>query len=134
MSFGQQKLHFDYDVAGNQTMRRLCINCPSNRQIATAKTVTKQDMIKSSVSDKINYYPNPVLEELYISWELVDDKMITEINLYSLSGATLQTIKMPEADSVLTVPFGNYPSGLYIVVLTYNDGKNKSIKVEKKAP
>jgi len=132
MGYGQNKLFFEYDAAGNQVVRNLCINCFSSRVAATSKTVKQEEMTKSEVSDKIKYYPNPVLEELYVSWELIDDKKVTAITLYNMNGLLLNDFKSLEADSILTIPFITYPSGLYIVTFVYSDGKSKSIKVEKK--
>jgi hypothetical protein len=72
------------------------------------------------------------LNELYISWELIDKRQVENITVYNLNGSLLQTLSDMKSDTINTIPFGNYPSGMYVVVLNFNDGKGKSIKVEKK--
>lgn len=131
----QNKITFDYDAAGNQVKRELCINCTNpNYRIAAPKEIAalkEEDLQKFFPEDVISYYPNPVKEELYIKWELVADKAVSIIYLYDLNGRVLQTYNHLEKVSNQTIPFLNYPSGNYLVVLMYNNGEQKTIKIVK---
>jgi Secretion system C-terminal sorting domain len=131
----QDKIVFEYDDAGNQKTRYLCINCPpTTGKKAAPKEISalkEEDLQKFSPEDVISYYPNPVKEELYLKWELVDDKTVTSIYLYALNGQVLKTYDNLEKANNLNIPFFNYPTGTYLVVLVYNDGAQKTIKIVK---
>lgn len=129
------KITFDYDAAGNQTLRELCISCNKAGYKTTAPkeiaALQEEDLQKFSPDDVISYYPNPVREELYLKWELVADKTVTDIQLYDLNGRVLQNYGNLEKNNTLNIPFLNYPKGTYLVVLVYNDREQKTIKIVK---
>ena len=129
----QNKILFSYDSAGNQVKRELCINCPlgTGKIAKDAKTLANEDLIKSEVSDQISYYPNPVKQELYLSWDLPKDITISSIELYSLTGQLLQSFKNKTEINLQTIPFESYPRGVYAVVLVYSNGEQKTIKIIK---
>ncbi len=129
------KITFDYDAAGNQIKRELCLNCrkagyktKAPKEIATLQ---EEDLQKFFPEDVISYYPNPVKEELYLKWELVADKTVSSIYLYGINGQVLKTYDNLEKANNLNIPFFNYPAGTYLVVLAYSDGKQKTIKIVK---
>lgn len=131
----QDKIIFDYDNAGNQIKRELCLSCTKTGYKTKApKEITaiiEEDLQKFSPEDAISYYPNPVKEELYIKWELVAEKAVADIYLYDLNGRVLQTYNNLNKTNNLNIPFFNYPTGTYLVVLVYNDGEQKNIKIVK---
>jgi len=129
----QTKLTFGYDAAGNQISRMLCINCFSKpvKDVKEIESITQDDLLQFAEKDVISYYPNPVKEELYLQWQLTKDNYVTSINLYSLTGQILRTYQQNFQDNHLTIPFQNYPSGIYLVLLSYKDGGEKSIKIIK---
>jgi hypothetical protein len=129
----QNKILFSYDLAGNQEKRELCVNCPlgTGKIVKDAKTLTNDDLIKSEVSDQISYYPNPVKQELYLSWILSNDITISSIQLYSLTGQLIQSFKNTDKINLQTIPFESYPRGVYAVVLVYSNGEQKTIKIIK---
>jgi Secretion system C-terminal sorting domain len=130
----QDKIVFTYDTAGNQTLRELCISCtnPNAKYIKDPKQLTKEDLITSDVSDLISYYPNPVEQELYLSWQLANNNAVMTIQIYDLNGRLLQSYNGLESANLQTIPFASYPTGIYAVVLAYSDGSQKSIKIVKK--
>lgn len=138
--YAQNKIEFRYDAAGNQIKREICIGCRmvSGKEVKDENTVIEadmmlvdQDQLVTSNSDRISYYPNPVREELYLSWEANSNKSVTSITLFSLNGQLLQTfIKLDGGKQ--TIPFLSYPTGMYLVVFQYSDGEQKSIKILKK--
>lgn len=130
------KITFDYDTVGNQIKRELCINCnKTNYKTKTTKEIStlqeEEDLQKFFTEDVIFYYPNPVKEELYLKWELFADKTVTNIQLYDLNGRVLQNYGKLEKSNSLNIPFLNYPKGTYLVVLVYNGGEQKTIKIVK---
>ena len=129
------KITFDYDIAGNQIKRKLCLKCNDPNYKTTAPkeiaALQEEDMQKFSPEDLISYYPNPVKEELYLKWELVAGKTVGTIYLYALNGQVLKTYNNLEKIDALNIPFFKYPTGTYLVVLVYNDGEQKTIKIVK---
>jgi hypothetical protein len=132
----QQKLTFNYDQAGNQVERVLCLSgCSVSAKrvedIKEIEALTDDDLLKFSPQDVISYYPNPVKEELYLQWQLTQDNYVTLIHVYSLTGQILRTYPGNATMNNLNIPFQSYPTGVYLVLLSYKDGGEKSIKIIK---
>lgn len=131
----QDKILFDYDEAGNQIKRELCLNCTKpNYRTTESKEITalnEDDLQKFFPEDAISFYPNPVKEELYIKWELTENKSVSSVRLFDLNGREMRYFKYLENLTSLNIPFLNYPTGTYLVVLAYNDGEQKNIKIVK---
>ncbi|MBS7256134.1 T9SS type A sorting domain-containing protein [Flavobacterium branchiicola] len=134
LASAQTKLNFSYDAAGNQISRVLCINCLSKsaQEVVETTAVTENDLEKFFPEDVISYYPNPVREELYLQWELINDNAVTSVSLYSIIGQSLRTYPLNNSTNSLTIPFQQYPTGVYLVLLSYKNGGEKSIKIIKK--
>lgn len=130
----QQKITFSYDAAGNQINRELCLNCTSKKVEEFPKEIealAEDDLLKFSPQDVISYYPNPVKEELYLQWQLTPDNYVSSIHVYSVTGQILRTYQGNESINSLNIPFQSYPSGIYLVLLTYKNGGEKTIKIIK---
>ncbi|TDE52697.1 T9SS type A sorting domain-containing protein [Flavobacterium sp. GT3P67] len=129
------KITFDYDAAGNQIKRDLCLNCTNaNYKTTNSKEVTalkEEDLQKFFPEDVISYYPNPVKEELYLKWELIEGNLVTSIQVYGLSGQLLKSYSGLEKNNAQNIPFQTYPSGTYLIVLSYTYGEQKNIKIIK---
>lgn len=129
-----QKLTFEYDSAGNQTQRKYCPICPGKTSSETPKEISElkqEDLQHFFPGDVISYYPNPVKEQLYIKWELLNNVRVSEIQFYSLSGQLIKTISKLENTDNQVIDFRNLPSTLYTVLLKYSNGEEKSIKIVK---
>lgn len=132
----QTKLTFGYDSAGNQILRELCLTgcsttAKSAKAVKNAEALTEDDLLKFSPEDVISYYPNPVKEELYLQWQLTQDNYVTSISVYSVTGQVLRTFQVNSNTNNLNVPFQQYSTGVYMVLLSYKDGGEKSIKIIK---
>ncbi|MCV9928320.1 T9SS type A sorting domain-containing protein [Flavobacterium sp. LS1R49] len=130
----QKKITFEYDNAGNQTKRELCLTCTSKNADEVPKEIealVEEDLLKFSPEDVVSYYPNPVREELYLKWQLVNDNYVSSLMVYNFNGQVLQTFSQSERNNTQTIPFQSYPSGTYLVVLLYNNGEQKTIKIIK---
>lgn len=123
-SFGQSKLYFYYDDAGNQIQRDLCINCPN-------KDLTTKEEIAPISEDNLSYYPNPVKQELNLSWQLIDNTTITAINVYNLNGQLIKIYTDTKTNTTQIIPFQDYPIGVYLVELMYSNNEQKAIKIVK---
>lgn len=129
----QTKIKFSYDTAGNQTSRILCINCPpeTGKQVKEIEAIVEEDLEKIEGEDMISYYPNPVKEELYLKWELINDNYVTSIQLFSLTGQVLKTFQETKNTNTRNILFQSYPSGVYVVLVNYKSGTPKSFKIIK---
>ncbi len=134
-SYAQDRIKFDYDTAGNQIVRRLCLDCSefkiSDEEIKDVTELKEEDLLKFSPKDVISYYPNPVKEELYLKWELINDNNVTSIYIFSINGQLLKSFKDLEKENTKNIPFQEYPQGTYLVLLNYTNREQKSITILK---
>ena len=135
-SNAQQKITFNYDSAGNQILRELCLTgCNSlakpAKEVKEIEALADEDLLKFSQEDVISYYPNPVKEELFIKWELKDDNYVNSIQVFSLTGQLLRSYQPTVRNDSQNIAFQDYPTGIYAVMLYYSNGDQKSIKIIK---
>ncbi len=129
----QNKVLFEYDNAGNQIKRTLCLNCDpalgkTSKEIADLQ---KEDLKQFFSSDVISYYPNPVKQELYLSWDLVSQSQVSAIQIYASSGRLIKNIPKTAQKNNQVLYFQDYPSDIYSVLLLYTNGDQKAIKIIK---
>jgi Secretion system C-terminal sorting domain len=129
----QNKILFEYDKAGNQVKRSLCLNCDPilGKITKEISALQKDDLQKFSPSDAISYYPNPVKEELYISWDQVNDSQVSSIQIYTSIGKLIKSITKISQKNNQLLYFHDYPSDIYSVLLQYTNGEQKSLKIIK---
>jgi hypothetical protein len=131
------KMTFNYDLAGNQTARVLCLSgCASKSSTSKEKVtditaITDEDLEKFYPSDEISYYPNPVKEELYLKWQQAEDNCVSSIMIYGLNGQVLNTYSKTENINTKNISFQSYPSGIYMIALVYANWEQKTIKIIK---
>jgi Secretion system C-terminal sorting domain len=133
LGFGQQKIRFDYDAAGNQIVRDFCLTClaktaENTKDILLLKSV---DLQKFSPEDDFSYYPNPVKETLFLKWNNQTEAFIVAIKIFDIHGAKLKSFENQEQTNNQNISFMQYPAGIYIISLTYNNGEEKTIKIVK---
>ncbi|MFB3386620.1 T9SS type A sorting domain-containing protein [Flavobacterium sp. LAR06] len=134
ISNAQQKINFGYDTAGNQTSRSLCLSgCTAKpaREIKEIEAIVDEDLEKFFPEDQISYYPNPVKEELYLKWELIDNNAVSSIIVYGFNGQILKSYANIERNNTQNISFQDYSIGVYLVVLNYSNGDQKTIKIIK---
>lgn len=135
ISNAQDKIKFSYDaLTGNQINRTLCINCSSakpSKNTEEIEAIKEEDLLKFSPTDVISYYPNPVKEELYLKWDLINENFVTSVQVTGINGQSLMSYKSKKEVNSQNIPFQNLPTGVYIVSLTYNNGEQKTIKIIK---
>lgn len=131
----QTRIIFTYDSAGNQTVRKLCLNCNeykhSEEQPKEVKEIEEEDLLTFFDEDVISYYPNPVKEELYLRWELINENKVSKIDIYNLNGKIIKSYIDLDKDNSKNISFQEYPPSTYLVVLYYTNGEQKSITIVK---
>ena len=135
-SNAQQKITFNYDSAGNQILRELCLSgcnpvAKPAKDVKEIEALVDEDLQKFSKEDVISYYPNPVREELYLTWQITDENYVASIQVFSMTGQLLKQYQANSKTNNQNIPFQSYPSGIYAVLLNYNNGEEKSIKIIK---
>lgn len=132
----QDRIKFEYDLAGNQIQRQLCINCSSSKiskkSSNEVSALDEAELQKFSKEDTFSYYPNPVMEELYVQWSNSEINKISRIQVYDFSGRLLKQFSDLGNQNNQKISFQSYPSGSYLVILVYNQGTQQTIKIIKK--
>ncbi|WP_396178416.1 T9SS type A sorting domain-containing protein [Flavobacterium sp.] len=129
------KIRFEYDAAGNQIQRSWCPTCASrnsNQEVKEVSELKDEDLQKFFPEDVISYYPNPVREELYLKWELINENKVTKMDVTNLTGQIIQSYSKLENENAKSISFQEYPAGIYFITLQYTNGEFKSIKIIKK--
>lgn len=129
------KIKFTYDSAGNQTKRELKLggaNRPTKNEAKEISELVEEDLQKFFPEDVISYYPNPVREELFLKWELIDENKVSTIAVYTTSGQLMKSYKQLETKQNQIIPFQELPEGIYSIILYYTNGEEKFIKIIKK--
>ena len=127
-----QSINFEYDAAGNQ-IKRFYMNPSrnSNEPVKEYNDLTKEDLQKFFPEDVISYYPNPVKDELYLEWELINDNKVLSIHVFSINGQLVKNIDNLSENKTI-ISFQEFTSGTYLVNLNYETGNQKSITIIKK--
>lgn len=128
-----QKITFDYDSMGNQINRVYFAtgNRISQEDVKEYKDITDADLQKFHSEDVISYYPNPVKEELFLQWELVNENKVLSIDIYNINGQLIKNINNLSENKAI-ISFQEFTVGTYLVNLNYATGNQKSIKIIKK--
>jgi hypothetical protein len=132
---GQTRVQFSYDNEGNQVLRAICANCQdrvANDSIKSPKSITENDLIKDETYVGLSYYPNPVSEELFVKWINEKGQFVADVTVYTMTGQQLKQYKNLRGQETITVGFQTYPQGFYNLILSYNTGEKKVLKVMKK--
>jgi len=138
ISNAQDKIKFTYDpFTGSQLTRELCLNClpiagKQAKEIKEIEALTNEDLQKFSPEDAISYYPNPVREELYLKWELINENSVSSVLVFSVTGQVLKNYTGFDRINNVNIPFQEFGSGIYLVQVNYANGESKTIKIIKK--
>jgi hypothetical protein len=119
----QHYITFTYDQAGNQIKR--CFDC-NNKGKNTKKN---QDQLVDKTINKLNYYPNPVQDNLTINWENTN---VSVIQVFDINNKLLATYKVDQKIQEYQVQFKRYTSGIYIVKVLFTNNQQESFKIIKK--
>ena len=128
-----QKIHFDYDTAWNQITREFCLTClaKTSNPTKSISDLDEKDLQNFHIDDNSSFYPNPVKEELFLKRDNSSEIKLQTIKLYSLNGSLLKSFENQITWSNNNILFKEYPSGIYILELIYDNGEAKTIKIIK---
>lgn len=124
-----QKNNFGFDAAGNQTNRFVALSRTVGVIYKTPESLNKSDFI---IDDKFAYYPNPVLQQLYINWKNEPEKIVDNIEIYNMNGQLMANYKNLEILESAIIDFQSYTEGIYNLILNYVNGAKKTLKIVKK--
>jgi hypothetical protein len=125
-SFGQLTT-FSYDIAGNQTAMYVQIILESTGKTASSSSVLQNNPIYEDVK----YFPNPVKSELYMEWQTIENNSLKSIIVFNTVGEMLKEYKELDTTNNYTLPFQDYPYGVYFVEFLYSNGDQKTFKIIK---
>lgn len=124
---------FDYDDAGNQTVRKpIYLASPRPGRPTTPKPEEPVAFVESDIYSDVLYYPNPTIEMLYVKWKNDAETFVNDILVYNLSGQLMGTLALDRNSEQVEVDFRAYPTGMYELVLAYSNSKKKTLKIIKK--
>jgi len=140
----QQKLVFTYDPAGNQILReRLCLNCtPLKVQVVEPKdSLSLQKITGAGTTTELLYeeeelrivtYPNPVSDVLQVEW--IEHPILAPKQVLLFSGENRQLAQIPlrKNQNLQDISFTRYPTGMYILVVVFENGQRRSFQIIKK--
>lgn len=120
------KIYFDYDQAGNQVLR--CrFGCFKNNNKSEVKVASR--VKEENIKDIFTYYPNPVNDELVLSWS---NNNIKKVHVFDINGKLLIKYNVKSNSTKFKIPFTNYIQGVYIVKVVFDDENIKMFKIIKK--
>src|SRR5690606_8103075 len=101
-----------------------------------AEVTEKKDLLEDDLSDgseetSIIAYPNPVTDVLTVEWSVTENK-VGSVLLHSATGQELGNQKIGPDQRNTELYFGRFPPGLYVVLIIYADGTQRSFQVIKK--
>lgn len=124
-----QKVTLNYDAAGNQIKRAIVLVVAKGVSYKTPEDLLNSDYI---IDNKLSYYPNPVREELYLTWKNEPEKITFSIQVSNFNGQLIKEYLDLKTIEFTTISFQNYPVGVYNLKLNYVNGESKNLKIIKK--
>jgi len=122
-------IHFAYDNAGNQIKRSFAISKSANQIAEVAETFVEEKQEEISL---LEYYPNPVENNLTITWAKSINSNVTSVFVFNMSGKLIKNFSPSQKGQELILSFHDVATGVYIINITFSNGKQDSFKILKK--
>ncbi len=127
-------IYFQYDTSGNQKSRAWCLNCANK-----SSTTKEKDSILAEIIDEplgemksnIVAYPNPVKDYLHLEWIENPTQQPSSLFLFSIDSKLIYQRRIKEKRGNAEISLENYPSGVYILLVEYTNGKKESFTIIK---
>ncbi|GEM_PF-729700 len=126
------ELHFNYDQAGNQIKR---YSPYSNSKSSIQNEVVTENVIEEEkLKDEslLEYFPNPVENELTIAWVKSINTDVKAIQIYSLDSKMIKNFSTTKNIQEHRMSLGHLANGVYIVKVFFDNGKQDTFKIIKK--
>jgi hypothetical protein len=115
----------EFDIAGNPRLYGIRVDMGAyENQVVVG--LPKNPLVNS----KIEIVPNPFKDRFSIN--LFGENKISRISVLNQSGITIRNMEQLPTDGFMVIDLNGYTSGLYLVVVEYNDGTRRIEKVLKK--
>lgn len=124
-----QKSRFNYDAAGNQISRVVSLTRTAGQVYKPMETVENKDFIGE---DKISYYPNPVLNQLYVNWQNRTDVVVKNIEIFNMEGQLLENYNDLKYTENVVINFEAFTNEIYNVLINFENGAKQTLKIIKK--
>ena len=111
LNYGQRCLVFGYDANGNRTHRNVDNNCLETKEMAETQEIETDNEMK--------VYPNPTEGSFKIVMPGSSGSQKQYYKVYDMNGVTLLEGELH--DNEADIDIGNYPSGVYLLKITYGD-------------
>jgi len=122
-------IHFSYDTAGNQIKR---FYDPTNYTKQEVVAEIEAEEIDKKSKSKLSFYPNPIENELTITWSKSENSSVRTVQVYSINSKLVRSFTSKNNSQELKLPLHNIASGMYIVKVLFSNGKEDSFKIIKK--
>ncbi|MCF6348070.1 MAG: T9SS type A sorting domain-containing protein [Flavobacteriaceae bacterium] len=127
-----ETISFAYDNAGNQIKRYFATPKSANQIAEVTETLVEELEEKQEDISLLDYYPNPIENELTITWAKSINSYVSSIQIYSLNSKLIKNFNPSKNTQKYRMPFQNIAGGVYIIKVLFNDGKQDVFKVIKK--
>lgn len=130
-TYGQNKLLLSYDASGNQTGR---LYCEGNCFIKSKNPVDEESeeiKIAETIDESIVMYPNPTSGILNLQWGNDLTGKLENFQIYNQLGALLYERSL-QNESSTSLDFGRYPSGIYLVRISFQDRSSLTRQIIKR--
>lgn len=120
-----QTVIFEYDEAGNQVLRGLCMGCKSGSKISTpADSKSKSLTISEEVANSIQLAPVPVKTSLTILWDVKVKDYIKRIELLPYNDVRILSFFDVKNTTNTSCIFNmeSYSYGVYYIKFYLSDG------------
>lgn len=124
-----QKIKFNYDAGGNQISRVVSLTRTAGEVYKTMETVENKDFI---IEDKISYYPNPVLSQLYVNWQNRSNVVVRNIEIFNMGGQLLENYNDLKYTENVVINFETFTNEVYNVLINFENGAKQTLKIIKK--
>jgi Secretion system C-terminal sorting domain len=121
---------FTYDDLGNQ-IRRHFIYLSARHKLPDDNEEFDTRILKNDIYEDISYYPNPVRSELFVAWKNKKDESVQQLEVYDMNGRILRTYPNQLLNENAIIDFESYPSGLYELLIIYDNNEKKVLKIVK---
>ncbi|MGM5631401.1 hypothetical protein O2K51_10905 [Apibacter raozihei] len=113
-----EKLVFDYDISGNQVLRKY--------QLENQKKFREEsslDALDKSSEKRILIYPNPVETGLFIEWDSSIANLLTKIELVPYNGNAVEEVKFIASERRIWINMAYRLPGVYYFKIYCSNGE-----------
>lgn len=123
-------VHFSYDTAGNQIKRSFSVAKSAVEKEVVAENEIEDDETLEKTS-LLEYFPNPVENELTLTWAKSINTNVKSIQIYSLDSKMIKNFSTTKNSQEHRMSLGHLAVGIYIVKVSFDNGKQESFKIIK---